>query len=553
MALTASDLILRFALQNAIRYNGKASSSSIIGKVIAADPSLRALGSELNKLADDIVAEVNSMPIAEQRKRLEEIAPELLEEKKKIEVRKLPELKNVAGKVVMRFAPNPNGPLSLGHARPALLNWFYVEQYKGKYILRYDDTDPGKVKPPVKEAYGWILDDLKWLGVKPAVIVKASRRLNVYYKYAEKLIKIGKAYVCSCEAELKSKLLMQGKGCLCRDFPPDEQMKRWKKMLSKSGYKEREAVLRIKTNLADKNPAVRDWVAFRIIDECKHPLKNAKVWPLLNFNSAIDDHDFKITHIVRGIDLAVSDDRQKYVYEYLGWKYPETMYNGKLFVSGIRSTSESDKMIKNGELSGWDDPRLGTLMALRKRGFQAEAIRKFIFELGLNKGDINVSIDTLASHNKNVIEKKANRYFFVDNPIKIEIRDAPKIEAKLPLHPDDTKRGFRRFETNGSFYIKDSLILLRTYRLIGLFNFRNKKFLSKEYDEKMNANLIHWVPANDHIKAEVVMPDNTIVKGLIERNAEKIKVNDVVQLYRFGFCRLDKKEDNKLVFYYGHN
>lgn len=552
MADTASDLILRLALQNAVKYNGKASRQAVIGKVLAADPGLKGLGNELYKLVDDIIAEVNSMKIEEQRRKLEEIAPELLVEKKKEEVRRLQVLKNVDGRVVMRFAPNPNGPLSLGHARPALLNWFYVKEYKGRYILRYDDTDPGKVKPAIKEAYKWILDDLKWLGVKPAIMVKASSRLKIYYKYAEKLIKMGKAYVCSCQAELKSQLLVQGKGCLCRDFPISEQEKRWKKMLSKTGYREGEAVLRIKTNLADKNPAVRDWVAFRIIDECKHPLKNAKVWPLLNFNSAIDDHDLKVTHIVRGIDLAVSDDRQKYIYDYLGWRYPETMYNGKLFVSGIRSTSEADKMIKNGELSGWDDPRLGTLMALRRRGFQAEAINRFIFDLGLNKSDVNVSIDTLAAYNKAIVEKKANRYFFVDNPIRIEIADAPKLEAKLPLHPDDAKRGFRRLQTNGSFYIRDSLSLFKTYRLIGLFNFKNKKFLSKEYDEKLNAGLIHWVPASDNIKAEVVMTDNARVKGLIESNASKIKAGDIVQLYRFGFCRLDSKEDNKLVFYYGH-
>ncbi len=553
MSLTASDLILRFALQNAVRYNGKASSSAIIGRIIAADPSLKDMGSELYKLVDDIIAEVNSMKIDEQRRKLMEIAPELLDEKKKEEIRKLPELKNIAGRVVMRFAPNPNGPLSLGHARPALLNWFYVRQHKGKYILRYDDTDPGKVKPAIKEGYKWILDDLKWLGINPAIIVKASSRLKIYYKYAEKLIKMNKAYVCSCEAELKSKLLMQGKGCLCRDFPSSEQLKRWKKMLSKSGYKEGEAVLRIKTSLEDKNPAVRDWVAFRIINESKHPLKKAKVWPLLNFNSAIDDHELKVSHIVRGIDLAVSDDRQKYLYGYFGWKYPETTYNGKLFVSGIRSTSEADKMIKAGELSGWDDPRLGTLMALKRRGFKAEAISNFIFNLGLNKNDINVSLDTLAAYNKAIVEKLANRYFFVDNPIRIDIKDAPKTDAKLPLHPDDSKRGFRRFQTNGSFYIKDKQMILKTYRLIGLFNFRNRKFTSKEYDEKLNASLIHWVPANDNLKAEVIMPDNIVKKGLIESNAAKIKVGEVVQLYRFGFCRLDRKEGNKLVFYYGHN
>ena len=135
-------------------------------------------------------------------------------------------------------------------------------------------------------------------------------------------------------------------------------------------YKEGEAVYRVKTDLENPDPAVRDWPGFRIIQKSKHPLdKKSRVWPLLNFASAIDDKEFNITHIVRGIDLRISDDRQGYIYKYFGWKYPTTIYQGKLILKGTKSKTEIKEKLAAGELDGWDDPRLSTVMAFRKRGF----------------------------------------------------------------------------------------------------------------------------------------------------------------------------------------
>ena len=110
-------------------------------------------------------------------------------------------------------------------------------------------------------------------------------------------------------------------------------------------YKEGEAVLRIKTDINHPNPAIRDWIAFRIVNKPKHPYSKNKVWPLLNFASAIDDHDLKVTHILRGIDLKSSVERQNYIYEYFEWKYPETIYTGKLFFKDIKSKSEIKELM----------------------------------------------------------------------------------------------------------------------------------------------------------------------------------------------------------------
>lgn len=319
-------------------------------------------------------------------------------------------------------------------------------------------------------------------------------------------------------------------------------------------YKEGQAVYRIKTNLNSKNPALIDWPCFRIVEKSKHPLqKKARVWPLLNFASAIDDHLLNVTHILRGIDLKISDDRQKFLYGYFRWRYPETIYNGKLFMKGLRSTSEISNLIKKNKLSGWDDPRLGTIMALRRRGFKANVIKKFIKDLGLTLADSHVSFDKLEAMNKAVVDKEANRYFAIFNPKIIIVRDAPKITTKVPLHPDFPKRGFRTFKTSHKFYIQDKLKKNQIYRFMHLFNFKANSYIDKEYDVTMNAKLIHWLPdSKDLIKVEILMDDNKLIKGLAEAAIKKLKVNDVIQFERNFFCRLDKKTRNKLSFIHAH-
>ncbi len=545
------NIILKYSLQNAIKYEGKANLNAVIGKIFSEIKN--ANKQEIINQAKKIVEEVNYLTIEQQKIKIKEIAPELLEEKKVEEKeREIPDLENaVKGKVVMRVAPNPNGPLSLGRTRPSYWNYIIAKKYKGAFILRFDDTDP-KIKVPMKEAYKWIQEDLKFLKIKPDKIVIQSKRLKIYYKYAEELVKKDKAYVCTCKVEEWRKLIQKSIECKCRVLPVQEQLERWKNMFKK--YKEGEVVLRIKTDIDAPNPALRDWPAFRIVDKPKHPLnKKSKVWPLLNFASAIDDHELKVTHILRGIDLKVSDERQSYIYKYFNWVYPKTMYHGKLLVQGIKSTTQTKKLIQEGKLSGWDDPRLGTIQSLKRRGFRPEAILKFHKEIGLTKSEINVSIDTLAAFNREIIDKESNRYFFIENPKEIEIEKAPKLKIKIELHPDFPKKGYRKFETNNNFYIEDNIEKSKFYRLMHLFNFKDNKFDSIELKKELNAKLIHWLPVSkDLVNIEIVMPDYTTIKGLAEPSIKKLKLNQTAQLERKFFVRLDKKEKNKLKFYYLH-
>ena len=176
-------LIFKYVLENDVKYNGKANPGAILGKILQEKPELKSDIDALMKKIQEIVKKVNLMPVEEQNKELSKLG--IVKSKKhKEEKRKIPDLKNAKkGKVVMRFAPNPNGPLSLGHCRQALWNWLLANKYKGSFILRFDDTDP-RVKTPIKEAYSWIKNDLKWLGVKINKAVIQSKRFKIYYKYS---------------------------------------------------------------------------------------------------------------------------------------------------------------------------------------------------------------------------------------------------------------------------------------------------------------------------------------------------------------------------------
>lgn len=462
--------------------------------------------------------------------------------------------------VVMRFAPNPNGPLTLGHARGVVVNSELARKYAGKFILRFDDTDP-RIKRPLIEAYEWIVEDAQWLGARPDETYVASERIPLYYEHAEKLIRLGKAYVCECEREEFKRIKASGESCGCRE--KEGSLDKWHKMLE-GGFDEGEAVLRIKTDNQNPDPALRDWVAFRIIKE-EHPRVGGKyiVWPMLDFESAIEDHLLGVTHIIRGKDLIDSGKRQRFLYDYLGWKYPQVIHWGRLRLAetGKFSTSEMSKGIREGVYSGWDDPRLPTLRALARRGINPKAVREFMLELGLSENDIEVSLENLYAANRKLIDGIANRYFFVEDPVEATVRNAPCKSFRMPLHPVHRERGVREHplsvvDGRAQVYIsrEDSCALKAgdVVRLIGFCAVQVEKVdsvLSCSVSSGKPKGKIQWVQGG--FRCEVVKPDGTS-KGLCEEECMTLSVGDVIQFERYGFARLDEKKDDKLVFYFAH-
>ncbi|MGQ9624623.1 MAG: glutamate--tRNA ligase [Candidatus Bathycorpusculaceae bacterium] len=572
------ELIRKNALLNAVRHDGKAQAGSVTGKILAEKPELKAKVKELSALIKKIVEEVNELTINEQKKIIEEKWPEALaREEKAEEEKRLPPLPNVEKyeRVVTRFSPNPDCVLHLGSARAIILCYEYAHIYKGKFILRFEDTDP-KVKKPVLEFYDRIREDLEWLGCKPDEEHIQSDRILVYYEHAEKLLKDGNAYVCTCPTELFRKKILKGKPCECRNLPPKQHMERWQRMLN-GELAEGIAVVRVKTDLQHPNPAVRDWPALRVIDSEKYPHPRVgskyRVWPLYNFACGIDDHLMGITHVIRGKEHLTNMIRQEYMYKHLGWEYPEAIHYGRLKITGASlSKSKIIQGIREGIYKDWEDPRLATFAALRRRGITPEAIKKLIIDVGPKTSDVVLSWENLYAYNRKILDPAVNRYFFVHDPIELTVKNVPKqFRARLNLHPEHPERGFREYiikpkEGSVKFWIakKDAADTKAEdiIRLMELFNVKIENvesfsaeayFVSEPYKDakKAKARLIHWIPIGEDMPCQVVMPDATTAEGIAESSCKELKPNTVIQFERFGFVRIDKV-NKKLTAYYAH-
>jgi glutamyl-tRNA synthetase len=446
------ELVRRAVLLNALQHGGKAQAVAIVGKIIGERQELKTKAKELSGLINKVVKEVNSLSIEEQKRIVEEEWPAVLKkEKAEEEEKRLPPLPNASKykQIVTRFSPNPDCVLHLGSARAIILSHDYARLYKGKFILRFEDTDP-KVKKPVLEFYKRIKEDLDWLECKADEEYIQSDRLPIYYKYAERLLREGNAYVCTCKPEQFRKKALSREPCTSRRLAVEENLERWKRMIE-GDYSEGEAVVRIKTDLNHPNPAVRDWPALRIIDADKypHPRVNSKyrVWPLYNMAAGVDDHLMGVTHVIRGKEHLTNKVRQEYMYKHLGWKYPEAIHYGRLKITGaFLSKSKIVQGIRNRLYKGWDDPRLATFAALRKRGITPDAIKKMIIDIGPKTADVTLSWENLYAYNRKILDLQSNRYFFVSEPIELRVKHVPKaFAAKLPLHPEKPELGFREY------------------------------------------------------------------------------------------------------------
>ncbi|MBM3292108.1 glutamate--tRNA ligase [Candidatus Bathyarchaeota archaeon] len=562
---------LKYAVYNATQYNGKANTGSVMGRIFAEYPKAKANAKEIQRMISEVVTEVNSWTLEKQKETVKQW-PELFEVKKIEEKKTLPALKNVKKDVMVktRFAPNPDGPLHMGSAEPIIFCDEYAKMYNGHFILRFEDTS-ADIKPPILEMYDKIVKDLEWLGCKIDEKYIQSDRIEIYYKYAVEMFEKGTAYICTCPSDIYKSLYMAKKPCPCRDQSPNEHLKRWEMMLNGT-FKKGDAVVRIKTDIEHPNPAIRDWPALRISTR-SHPRVKRKyrVWPLYNFSCAIDDHLMEVTHVIRGKEHEVNGLRQKWLFDHMGWQNPEVINIGRLGIeAGILSKSKIRVGVENGTFQGWDDPRLGTLCALRRRGLQPEAIRDIMIQVGPKPINATLSWGNIAAANKKLLETRANRYFFVNDPVTLTISNVEEdLNAKLALHPDHLERGNREYFIKPENGVVKLLVPKKDVeqaegklvRIMGLMNVMvesvgnesSAKYHSRDHQiaREKGAPFIHWVTADNSVEAEVVMPDATKAVGKAEKLCSGLKVDEMIQFERFGFVRVDSI--NPLVFFYAHN
>ncbi|AAL64575.1 glutamate--tRNA ligase [Pyrobaculum aerophilum] len=567
--MNVEEIAFKYALANAVKYGGKADVKAVMAKLMAEVPELRARAREVKQIVDAVVARVNSMPLEEQRRILRERWPELLEERRAEQRRPglegLPELPNVRGGVVVRFAPNPDFVLHLGSARPAILNYAYRIKYGGKFILRFEDTDPRIKSPLVTEevnAYESIREDLRWLGVRWDEEYIQSQRMEIYYEHAKKLLEMGAAYVDLCKPEEWRRLRNEKKACPHREQPPEVNLELWDKMLE-GRFKEGEAVLRIKTDLTHPDPSVRDWVAFRIIDTSKtpHPLTGDKyiVWPTYNFAVSIDDHLMGVTHVLRAQEHSVNTIKQSYVFRHFGWEQPVTIHFGRLRIEGATLSKSKLKAMR----IKYDDLTLPTLAGLRNRGIVPEAIWDLILSVGIKPSDSTVALANLFAFNRKHIEPIADRYMYVADPVKLVFEADKELTAHVPFHPSFKERGERTYRLGPGrveVYIqRRDAVAGKVVRLMELANVEivrvegdvaYGRIHSYSLDEakKIGAPIIQWVW--DPVEITVIKPAGVgrkeVEVGLGEGWLERVEVGKYVQFFRYGY--LKKRGPREFVF-----
>ena len=562
------------ALLNAVKHDSEAQVGAIMGPLMGENPEFREYGDEIPGVIAPVVERVNGMDAEERRERLAELAPEKLEEleaEDEGEDHPLPDLPNAEeyDTVRMRVAPNPNGPWHIGHARMAAVVGTYKQRYDGEFICRFDDTDP-ETKRPDLDAYDAILDAIDYLGFEPDDVVNASDRVETYYEYARKLIDKGGAYTCSCPQGEFSDLKNNGEACPHRDKDAETTRSEFEAMVD-GEYDSGEMVLRVRTDITHKNPALRDFVAFRMVDT-PHPREAAeqyRCWPMLDFQSGLDDHLLGVTHIIRGIDLQDSAKRQQFVYDYFDWEYPEVIHWGHVQVDAYDvplSTSSIAELIEDGELAGWDDPRAPTVAGLERRGIRGEAVVDAMIQLGTSTSNVDLAMSSIYSNNRDLIDDDSDRAFFVRDSddhgglVERQIVGGPDA-GEPPLHPDYEERGRREIPvTSGVVVEGDDLpdhgdrIWLKGYGCV-----RHTRDAFEYTGDDIDAvreegvDVIHWAPADGPALRLRTMDGD--VSGVAEPGLRNYDTDDVVQFERIGFARLDKvadDSDTESVAYFTH-
>ena len=564
-----TNLIRKYSIKNALDY-GKANSSSVLGKVLSKIKMQKKELQGLKKEVENIVNEVNKLSKEDLKKEYGKYEAEFEEEyEKKLEVTAKPRMQlegAVAGSFATRFAPEPNGYLHIGSAKAVFLAKEFAKIYKGKLFLYFDDTNPEK---ETKEFVDYIKADLDWLGVKFDKEYYASDNLEKIYEYAKKLIGKNKAYVCMCKQETIKDDRFKGIECAHRKQHYEENIALFEGMLE-GKYAEETTIVRYKGDMKSQNTVLRDPTLLRI-KKHKHYRQGSKyiVWPTYDFNTPINDSINGVTDAIRTKEYELRDALYRGLLEDLDLRVPRVHYDARLTIKdNITHKRDLNRLIKEGLLKGFDDPRLVTLSALRIRGIQPEAIREFVLSSGMSKYDTKIDISYLLAVNKRIIDPMAKRLFYVKNPVKIKVGGAKDTEVSIKLHPTNDL-GVREYNLGDTFYISDddASVLKNndTVRLKELFTIRIKKksedLINAELDQSDSEKKVQWVSDNNYIRCSILIPGNPIDKngnfdkeslktssGYIEKYATNLKAQEIVQLERFCFSILHNKEKMEFIF-----
>lgn len=465
-------------------------------------------------------------------------------------------------KIVTRFPPEPNGYLHIGHAKSILLNYGLAQQYGGQFNLRFDDTNPTKEKTEFVES---ILADVKWLGADFGDrVFFASNYFDQMYEAAIKLIKKGKAYVCDLTAdeirEYRGTLTEPGKNSPYRDRSIEENLDLFERM--KNGeFPDGSKVLRAKIDMASPNINMRDPIIYRIARMNHHNTGDKWcIYPMYDFAHPIEDAIEGVTHSICTLEFEDHRPLYDWVVMELGYKdspedTPKQIEFAKLYLTNVITGKRYiKKLVEDGIVDGWDDPRLVSIAALRRRGFTPSAIKKFMELVGISKSQSSVDYAMLEYCVRDDLKLTAKRYMAVVDPVKLVIDNYPEDQVEyldVENNQENEKLGSRKVAFSKYLYIEREDFMeeppKKYFRLfpgneVRLKNAYFVKCVGFEKDEDGNVTTvhctydpetrsgsgfegrkvkgtIHWVSAESAIDAEVRLYENII-------DEEKGKLND---------------------------
>ncbi|MBI3859921.1 MAG: glutamate--tRNA ligase [Thaumarchaeota archaeon] len=546
-------------LLNASNHRGKAEVGAVLGRILGQYPDLRSEPSFVAEEASAAVNRVNKMSPAGQAKLLQERYPGTTELVQREGRTGLPPLRNaVKGKTAFRLPPEPSGFMTVGHAMAFSINSLYKEMYDGELWLRFEDTNPRKAS---KRYYESFRRGVKWLGIMVDHEKNVSDDVEVTYGYGRKMLEDGVAYVCSCDLERVKALRFDGKACEHRERPPPESLAIWEELVAKK-HGEGKFVVRFRGEMQSLDYSLRDPNIFRVIDH-PHTLTGTKytLWPTYDLANTIEDELCGITHILRSSEF--HNELQRLFRERLGLRPVEVVQFSRFNFKGTPVSKRLLRpLVEERLVSGWDDPRMPTVDGIRRRGIIPEAIRQFTLQVGYTKSEHEYDWSLLYAVNRKLLDPVTKRLFFVPDPVHLSVERAPPRSVEVRYHPDKNL-GARTIEARSDFFIPradlDSLKKGDVFRLMDLYNLT---LLSKGEEPAAryagdglvpDTKKVQWVTEGQtEIKVLVAGPlfdetgkydqhSLTEAHGLVENAFSQVKVGDIVQFPRFGFCRLDSR------------
>ena len=444
-----------------------------------------------------------------------------------------------------RFPPEPNGYLHIGHAKSILLNYGLAQEYNGKFNMRFDDTNPTKEKSEFVES---IKADIKWLGADwEDRLFFASDYFGQMYEAAIKLIKKGKAYVCDLTADeirqYRGTLTEPGKESPYRNRSVEENLQLFEEM-KEGKYADGEKVLRAKIDMASPNMNMRDPVIYRVAHMTHHRTGDTWcIYPMYDFAHPIEDAIEGITHSI--CTLEFEDHRPLYDWVVRELEYPhppKQIEFAKLYLTNVVTGKRYiKKLVEDGIVDGWDDPRLVSIAALRRRGFTPESIKMFVDLCGVSKANSSVDYAMLEYCIREDLKLKRPRMMAVMDPIKLVIDNYPEGQVEYldaPNNMENETLGTRKIPFSGELYIERDDFMIdppRKYKRLFVgteVRLMNAYFVTctdVEKDENGNVTVVHctYDPASKGGNS----PDGRKVKGTIHWVAAKTAVETECRLY----------------------